>query len=129
MDQKVAYWVRLSEYDLETAEAMLQTERFLYVGFMCHQSIEKIAKAHYQLVMNQMPPKTHNIIFLLEQTKGALSLTDEQKDFLEVLQPMNIEARYPDYQDRIFKSLNYEKCRELLRVTREMHLWIKEKLR
>ena len=129
MDQKVAYWVRLSEYDLETAEAMLQTERFLYVGFMCHQAIEKIAKACYHMVIDQMPPKTHNIIFLLEQTKGTLSLTDEQKDFLEVLQPMNIEARYPDYQDRIFKSLNYEKCRELLRVTREMHLWIKEKLR
>jgi len=129
MDKKVAYWVRLSEYDLETAEAMLQTERFLYVGFMCHQAIEKIAKAYYQMVIDQMPPKTHNIIFLLEQTKGTLSLTDEQKDFLEVLQPMNIEARYPDYQERIFKSLNYEKCRELLRVTREIHLWIKEKLR
>lgn len=128
MDKKVAHWVRLSEYDLETAEAMLKTERFLYVGFMCHQAIEKIVKAHYQLVMNQMPPKTHNIIFLLEQTKGALSLSDEQKVFLEVLQPMNIEARYPDYQDRIFKSLNDEKCRELLRVTREMHIWIKERL-
>jgi HEPN domain-containing protein len=129
MDKKVAYWVRLSEYDLETAEAMLQTERFLYVGFMCHQAIEKIAKAHYQMVMNQMPPKTHNIIFLFEQTKGAVSLSDEQKNFLDVLQPMNIEARYPDYQDRIFKSLNHEKCRELLRASREMHGWIKEKLR
>ncbi len=38
----VDYWLELSEYDLETAGAMLQTNRFLDVAFMCHQSIEKI---------------------------------------------------------------------------------------
>ena len=32
MDKK-NYWVELSDYDLETA--MLQTKRYLYVGFMC----------------------------------------------------------------------------------------------
>lgn len=37
MDEKVAYWLDLAEYDLETAMAMLETKRFLYVGFMCHQ--------------------------------------------------------------------------------------------
>jgi hypothetical protein len=26
---------------LETADAMLLTGRYLYVGFMCHQTIEK----------------------------------------------------------------------------------------
>jgi hypothetical protein len=30
------YWVELSHYDLETAQAMLDTKRYLYVGFMCH---------------------------------------------------------------------------------------------
>ena len=41
MVDKVAYWIELSDYDLETAKAMLDTKRFLYVGFMCHQVIEK----------------------------------------------------------------------------------------
>jgi len=35
----------LAEYDIETAKAMLQTSRYLYVGFMCHQTIEKALKA------------------------------------------------------------------------------------
>ena len=48
MDEKIRYWVDISEYDLATAEAMLTTGRYLYVGFMCHQAIEKILKAHYQ---------------------------------------------------------------------------------
>ena len=39
---RVTYWIELSDYDYETAEAMLNSSRFLYVGFMCHQTIEKV---------------------------------------------------------------------------------------
>jgi HEPN domain-containing protein len=42
--EKVKYWIDLSDYDLETAEAMLSSGRYLYVGFMCHKAIEKIIK-------------------------------------------------------------------------------------
>lgn len=41
MEDRVRYWMDMSEYDIETAEAMLETKRYLYVGFMCHQTIEK----------------------------------------------------------------------------------------
>jgi HEPN domain-containing protein len=34
-------WLSLGEYDLATAQSLLQTKRFLYVGFMCQQAIEK----------------------------------------------------------------------------------------
>ncbi|NJK94894.1 MAG: HEPN domain-containing protein [Bacteroidales bacterium] len=47
MKDKVKYWVELSDYDYETAIAMQLSRRYLYVGFMCHQSIEKILKAYY----------------------------------------------------------------------------------
>ena len=40
MDSKVTYWTEMSDYDLETAEAMLTTGHYLYVAFMCHQTIE-----------------------------------------------------------------------------------------
>lgn len=44
MDPKVRYWTALADYDAETAAAMLRTGRYLYVGFMCHQSVEKMLK-------------------------------------------------------------------------------------
>jgi HEPN domain-containing protein len=47
----VSYWIDITEYDLETAEAMLVTKRFLYVGFMCHQAIKKYLKACYVHVL------------------------------------------------------------------------------
>ncbi len=40
MKNKINYWIDLSDYDLETAEAMLRSKRYLYVGFMCHQTVE-----------------------------------------------------------------------------------------
>jgi HEPN domain-containing protein len=39
--EKVRYWLEMAEYDLETARVMLKGQRFLYVGFMCHQVIGK----------------------------------------------------------------------------------------
>ena len=44
---RVKYWTNVSDYDLETAEAMYSTGRWLYVGFMCHQTLEKIFKAYW----------------------------------------------------------------------------------
>ncbi len=68
MDQKLLYWIEISDYDLETARAMLDKRRFLYVGFMCHQSIEKVMKAYWQFKKKTHPPKTHNLAFLFEHT-------------------------------------------------------------
>lgn len=42
MNEKVKYWLDLSDYDYDTAVAMQQSGRYLYVGFMCHQTIEKL---------------------------------------------------------------------------------------
>lgn len=50
MDGKVTYWIEMSDYDLETADAMLLTGRYLYVGFMCHQTIEKYSR-HIELIV------------------------------------------------------------------------------
>ena len=64
INEKINYWVELSDYDLETAEVMQETKRFLYVGFMCHQVIEKILKALYVSIQNSTPPYTHNLTSL-----------------------------------------------------------------
>lgn len=41
MNDRVKYWLEMLEYDFDTAKAMFETKRYLYVGFMCHQVIEK----------------------------------------------------------------------------------------
>lgn len=68
MDKNVEYWVEMSDYDLETANAMLTTSRYLYVGFMCHQTIEKILKAFWSKNQKETPLKIHSLSRLAEKT-------------------------------------------------------------
>jgi len=63
-EEKIKYWIELSDYDLETAVAMLKTKRYLYVAFMCHQVIEKIFKACFSKLKTATPPYTHKLIYL-----------------------------------------------------------------
>lgn len=63
----IEYWIETAEYDLKTAEAMLETKRFLWVGFMCHLVIEKMLKAHFSKVFSKVPPYTHNPYTLLKK--------------------------------------------------------------
>ncbi len=126
--REVSYWVDIAEYDLETAEAMLTTKRYLYVGFMCHQAIEKLLKAYYVSVLNKTPPYTHNLSRLAIQSKLYDKLSEDHKDLLDILEPLNIEARYPTLKHAVIKSLNHTRCEELIRKTRELSQWIKSQL-
>lgn len=55
-------------------------------------------------------------------------MTDEQLDFIDQLEPLNIEARYPSYKERLLRSLTDARCRELLDKTKTLSTWIKSKL-
>lgn len=128
MDDKVKYWVEMADYDLETAKAMLQTRRFLYVGFMCHQVVEKMLKAYWSKTLEEPPLKIHALSRLAERTGLDKELSEEQYDFIDSVEPLNIEARYPSYKERLLKSLNIEKCEELIEKTNEFSVWIKGRL-
>lgn len=128
MNDRVNYWVDLSDYDYETAEAMLLSGRFLYVGFMCHQTIEKILKACFNSNSQESAPYTHSLSFLAKKTNVYNDFSDEFKDFLDVLGPLNIEARYQSHKEKLMKSLTKSKCEELLKNTKELQLWIKARL-
>ncbi|MBN6204898.1 HEPN domain-containing protein [Ralstonia pickettii] len=47
--EKFEHWRDIAKYDLDTAEAMYQAGRYLYVVFMCQQSIEKLVKGLHVL--------------------------------------------------------------------------------
>ncbi|WP_455635703.1 HEPN domain-containing protein [Parabacteroides sp.] len=128
MNSNVTYWIEMSDYDLETAFAMLTTGRYLYVGFMCHQTIEKILKAYWTTCLEEVPLKIHSLSRLAEKTGLSQELSEEQLDFIDKLEPLNIEARYPSYKERLMKSLTNDYCTVLLEQTKDLQQWIKNKL-
>jgi len=114
MDEKVKYWIDLSDYDLETAEAMLRSRRFLYVGFMCHQTIEKAFKAYFTALKSDVAPYSHSLSYIAKEGNFYELFSDDQKDFIDQIEPLNIEARYPSHKERLLKSLTKSKCIEII---------------
>lgn len=67
-------------------------------------------------------------IFGLKKGDFYEFFSDEQKEFIDQVEPLNIEARYPSHKERLLRSLTNEKCIEIIQKTKEMQKWIKEKL-
>jgi HEPN domain-containing protein len=128
MNNKIKYWIELSDYDLETAEAMLLSKRYLYVGFMCHQTLEKAFKAYFVKLNPETVPFTHSLSYLAKKGCFYELFNESQQSFIDQIEPLNIEARYPLHKERLLKSLTDSKCLELIQKTTEIQLWIKQKL-
>lgn len=125
---KVTYWIEISDYDLETAKTMLRGKRYLYVGFMCHQAVEKMLKAYFTAKKEDTPPYVHNLKRLAEESDLLSEFSEDQLDLIEELVPMNIEARYPTYKELLLKSLTVGKCKQLIINTEKLCTWIKQRL-
>ncbi len=123
---KSAYWLDCADYDLQTAKAMLETKRFLYVGFMCHQTIEKGLKAIY---IHREPdgelPYIHSLVRLANLAKVSAEMSEDQLSLLDVLNPLNVEARYPLNKEQLLRSLSEARCKELIDKTEDLLSWIK----
>lgn len=128
MNDKVTYWIEMSDYDFDTAKAMFETRRYLYVAFMCHQTIEKILKAYWSNTLEEPPLKIHSLSRLAEKSGLDKDMSEEQTDFIDELEPLNIEARYPSYKERLMKSLTDDRCKELIERTDNLRIWIKSRL-
>jgi HEPN domain-containing protein len=111
-----------SDYDLETAQYMLQTGRNVYCIFMCHPSLEKALKGLFAKRLNQFPPKVHDLMYFVN--KITLELEDTHKDFLIWLNRMAIPTRYPEDLKSMIKMFPKEQTNNIYQQTKIIQQWI-----
>jgi HEPN domain-containing protein len=121
--EQIGYWVNTANEDLHAADLLISNGKILHGLFFCHLSIEKIIKAHIVSFSGEIPPKSHNLLFLLSKT--GLSLSEEEKDFCAILMNYQLEGRYPEYYPSIPQG---QLARELLIKTKELFSCLKKKL-
>ena len=126
--EKIDYWLDVAYYDVLSAQAMLKTKRFLYVGFLCHLAVEKCLKAYFWHIRKEDPPYTHNLLLLSEKSKFDQHADEKHFALFNELMPLNIQTRYPEDKEFLLKALNEKKCRELYKKTKEFYVWTKKLL-
>jgi len=128
MQDKVEYWLNLCDSDLDVAKYMLKGNYYLYAGFMCHQVVEKALKAMVADKTDVIPPKIHDLRKLARLSDVFDTLLEEHITLINKVSPLQIEARYPEYKEKIAETLSKEYCKELIEETEAFLCWIKQKL-
>ena len=111
---------------MDTADIMFKSGRYIYAVFMCHLSIEKGLKGLYVKVLDEVPPKTHNLLYLLN--KIGRRPEQELEKFITRLNTASIATRYPDDLARIQAAYTAEVTREMLAKSKDVLQWIKKTL-
>jgi len=119
-------WLKQADYDMGVAEFLFKGAKYSYTVFMCHLSIEKALKGLYIQILNEEPPKIHNLIYFVEKLK--LNPPDDLLNFLVILNRMNIATRYPDELEKMLKEYDKDRTKKLLIKSKETLEWIKTQL-
>jgi HEPN domain-containing protein len=80
-------------------------------------------KAHVVKISQEIAPRTHNLIHLLE--KAHLELSESEENFLGILMKYQLQGRYPDYNPIIPDKLIVQ---NYLKQTENLLQWLKKKL-
>jgi HEPN domain-containing protein len=128
MDKIIEHWIERSQYDLDTAKVMLEAGRYLYVAYMCQQTVEKMLKAIIAQQGKENFP-IHNLNRLAKIAAVSNELTSDQFNFLAELTPYHIEARYGDYKENLSDIIDKKKARQVYQKTVEIHKWFYQKIR
>lgn len=128
MKPRTLYWIGLSDYDMDTADAMLKSRRYVYVVFMCHLSVEKMLKACMTELTDVEPPRIHILPRLAELADILKDMTTEQKVLLNKLTDEQIPTRYPSELMNLTKIYTLSFAKSILKDSKEMRVWLRQRL-
>lgn len=121
-EEHIAYWLETAESDLDVADTLLKSGKYLWCLFICHLVIEKTLKAHYVNIFNETPPKIHNLLKLA--SKCDINLKNDELSLLDDLNLYQISTRYPEYKASLEKSCTVEYTQHMFNNVKAMKQWL-----
>jgi HEPN domain-containing protein len=126
-EEHITYWVNTAEDDWEAVKSLFDTAKYLQCLFFAHLVLEKYCKAHWvKDNSDNFPPRTHNLVRLLDAT--SVDLGEEDLQFLEEFNDFQLEGRYPDYLSAVQRRCNQEYTNELLEKVKSIKICLQEML-
>jgi len=126
MEKRTKEWLRQADYDMDTADYVLQGGRHLHAVFMCHLAVEKALKGWYYEKRREFPPKSHSLVFLLNEI--GIMPPEVHGRFIVRLSEASIPTRYPEDLAKVERDFTGEIVAGILARGREVIAWIKTQL-
>ena len=115
-------WADQARYDLDTARAMFDAGRYLYVLFCCQQAVEKMLKSLIVQRTRQLPPRVHQLMRLAEV--GGVQVSEKQAELLRELSTYYIQTRYPEEITDLASRVKGEQAKRVLDASEEFIRWL-----
>jgi HEPN domain-containing protein len=125
--QHIQFWVKQAEDDWGAVEALLAADKYVQCLFWAHLVAEKYAKALWiKHNTENVPPKTHNIAFLVSKTE--LNIPEKMTELMLLANRFNMEGRYPEYIQNMEITGNKDFAEDNIRQIKTLIVWLKENL-
>lgn len=92
--RQVAYWRDSAREDWDVAQDLIGRGRVRHALFFAHLALEKVLKAHVCRHTNDLAPRMHNLVRLVEI--AGIRPSQAYMDVLAEMNAFNLEGRYPD---------------------------------
>lgn len=120
-------WLDRVEYDMDTARAMLQTKRYVYVIFMCQQAVEKCLKAFLLYKGADIVP-IHNLRRLCELCDLIQELEEASLMKLDFLSRFYLNARYKEDINELSRGITEGISKDFIAFSQRTIQWLCQKM-
>lgn len=126
-EQHINFWIEQADDDWKAVYTLLYGKNYLQSLFFAHLVIEKLCKSLWiKHNPENIPPRTHNLIYLLTAT--PMRLSDEQSEFLLTLNRFQLEGRYPEYMSKMHSICDEQFTQSMINSVNDFRIWLLETL-
>ena len=103
---------------MDSAVYMHEGGRHIYAFFMCNLAVEKALNGLYYEKRRDIPPKSHNLIYLLNEI--GIKPPTEPGRFIVKLNEASVPTRYPENLSKLQKVYTETVVRDILAKGNEL---------
>lgn len=124
MREEIKLWWEQAEADIKSAEHASKSGDYYAAAFWAQQAVEKGLKA---LILHKGAEfrKIHDLEELAKNVAAPEKIIDNCKK----ISPAYTIARYPDAASRTASSVSKEEAEELVKLAKEVLVWIKGQMK
>ena len=126
-EDHIKYWISTAKKDLVAVLGMYKVGIHIQALFFAHLHLEKLCKALWvQNNVGNTPPRIHNLVKILNEAKVEYS--EDQMNFMILMNSFQLEGRYPDYLQKLYKAYKHKNTGEVLSQVKIFSKWLQGQL-
>ncbi len=123
IETQIQHWRDSSLEELEVARVLINKKHIRQGLFWAHLTLEKMLKAHVCKQTQDLAPRSHNLVRLVEL--AGLELQEEEVRFLGLINNYNLEGRYIEHLGTV---PDWKEAKSIMHRVEELTTWLNERL-